>query len=185
MDDLHQIRKHWSILESLANSREWFNLRSPDVSAWSIGEQVQHVVLSLRAIATQITRALRKPADSEGSGPNRMGKMILDSGIFPRGRAQAPEIVMPQDAVDSEAVCKTLQETRQKWDDLESRSEQIAESTAVVPHDLLGDFTANDWIRFAPIHTNHHLLIIRDIISGADLAIPVFMESPFGSQLEP
>ncbi len=175
MDDLLQTREHWSVLDSLANSPEWFDLRASHVSGWSVGEQIAHIVLSLGAIATQISRALRKPADSEGSGPNRMGRMILDSGVFPRGKAQAPEIVGPDKAGDALETRKLLRRTRQKWDDIESRTGEIATSQAVVRHDLLGDFTASDWVKFAPIHTNHHLQIVRDIIVAAGDAVPDFL----------
>ena len=181
MHDLERIRGHWPILDSLVDSEKWLNLRTPEISDWSVGEQLTHVELSLISMAMQCERALRKPATSQDSGPNRIGRMILTKGVFPRGRAQAPKLVVPKGTVDTDTIRELLSKAKRKWFTIEELSDEISNSNAVSPHPLLGDFTARDWVRLAPIHTEHHLKIVREIIA-ANMAVPKFLKTTHENQ---
>jgi hypothetical protein len=63
-----------------------------------------------------------------------------------------------------------LEETARLFDDLRREVSALQSEAATLPaldgriaHPLLGAFTASQWIRFARVHVDHHLAIVRDI----------------------
>lgn len=71
-----------------------------------------------------------------------------------------------------EGVTADLEQAHSRWEELYSRKNEIESSESVVPHKLLGDFTAAIWVRFACIHTQHHLKIIFDILDDTGIPVP-------------
>ena len=35
-----------------------------------------------------------------------------------------------------------------------------------IPHQLLGDLSAVEWVRFARVHTAHHLVILDEVLAA-------------------
>ena len=83
----------------LAERPDTCQARAPGVSAWSVGEQLEHLLLSDRRILGGIEGVLEASAQGTAppgeGGPTLIGRFILWSGIVPRGRAKAPGSTVP------------------------------------------------------------------------------------------
>ena len=99
--------------------------------------------------------------DGEASLP---GRMLLRAGFIPRGRAQAPEEVLPAEVPTVEECRARYEAVLQLLAAFAPHLDTIRKLRGTIPHPLLGDFRARDWVRFARIHTEHHLAIVDDIL---------------------
>lgn len=139
--------------------------RDERVSAWSVHEQVEHLLLADRGIVKWIFRALEEaePAGRAGE-PTDVGRAILDAGAIPRGRGPAPDGTIPRGATPPELVDQ-LEALRELCGGMEARLEAIAASRQTRPHHVLGHFTPAEWLRFLHVHHLHHAAIIDDILA--------------------
>ena len=180
MKHLLTVQKQWNVLFALTGDETLFGASDAELSKWSVGEQLSHVVLSLSRMGKYITTAVSDEAlgetnsesETRGSGPNKMGRMILTTGFIPRGRGQAPKFVIPKDRPDRTKILEDLNRAHATWTALVDVGSSIQASKTILPHHLLGDFTAAHWVRFAGVHTKHHLKIIFDILESNGLAAP-------------
>ncbi len=130
--------------------------RSGPVSAWSVGQHLEHCVLSMRSMLGNLL-ACTGPAPEASPAP--AGLRVLAAGKIPRGAAEAPEVARPKvDAAPDEleiglAECSSLL----------LRAPEIRED-AWSRHFALGILRRDQAMRFLEIHTDHHLGIIRDIL---------------------
>lgn len=164
--DFAKIAQQWDALEEVLRSDEYFRVRVEDVSQWSCGLQAGHSVLVMNMIAKGIEEGLADPTRNAEETAVPMAKMILKSGIMPRGVGKAPGLVMPLSG-DREHWLRMLGEARERWDAIAKKAGEVAESKAREKHPVFGFLTPAEWVRFAPIHTAHHLKIIRDILAAA------------------
>lgn len=155
-----------------------FDASVPEVSAWSVGRQLEHLLLSDRRILAWLERV----ADDDGSepggrsevrggskrrgGPTLAGWLVLTTRFIPRGRGQAPDFTLPA-GLPREEVEEAFRDIRGRLAALEPRLEALAASPATLPHPSLGIFTAPRWLRFARVHHEHHEKIIRRILRPA------------------
>lgn len=137
------------------------DVSAPAVSGWSIHRQVEHSAIAVREILGVVHQLLAGGGEMGGRvGPT--GALILLTGWIPRGKAQAPEVVMPAETPDVGAIRAAITEAR-----------RLAATAAPAPggrrflHPALGPMNARQWLRFARIHTRHHLKIVRDIAKAA------------------
>lgn len=161
-----------SILQGLARIDEllaWPSERLyvvvSSVSGWSPAQQVEHVLLSLDAVFGVIA-GLESGEDGRirGKGsPRLMARALLLTGRIPRGRAQAPDFVQPEAVPGRAGLREKHEDVRATADALAARVGSLADVEGTIPHGFLGHFTALQWLRFARIHTDHHLAIIDDI----------------------
>lgn len=84
---------------------------------------------------------------------------ILESGVIPRGRAQAPRMVRPPTVIDRALLEEWLAFSEQGFARLAPEHARLAAAPGRIPHQLLGPLTAPLWVRFAAVHTRHHLEI--------------------------
>ncbi len=172
MTNLKALQELWSVLGALCDDPVVIGLSQTKVSNWSVGRQLDHILVSLDLMAKRVEELLRPDYESHTPGANRIGSWILANGHIPRGKAQAPEYVRPEPDPTEKALRGKLDRVIENWARLESRGDDIMVSTAASPHHVLGNFTAAEWVQFASIHTNHHLRIIRDITEGAGHTMP-------------
>lgn len=135
----------------------------PSVSAWSPGAHLHH----LSAINAQVLGSLVRAIEGDevlttGGSPTWIGRLLLAIGRLPRGRARAPKRFHPPDDLTPEGVAEGLAEARRSLEALGSRLDRLAALDGRMAHPLLGHFDAVEWLRFARIHTAHHLRIARD-----------------------
>jgi hypothetical protein len=136
-------------------------LRRPEVSGWSPLEHVAHVSLANELIV----RNLHSLGSGQGalvqlSGEPVAGTLeILQSGAIPRGRAQSPRMVRPPSRIDRALLEEWMAGAESGFEHFASQSELLEAASGRIPHQLLGPLTASQWVRFARIHTLHHLAI--------------------------
>jgi hypothetical protein len=131
-----------------------------DVSAWSIGEQIDH----LRRSDQTILAALGSLGDSgsEGGSPTLVGRLVLLMGFIPRGKGRAPGATTPLDFT-TDSLESGLAQLRRRFAQLYEQAEDLAACRARIQHPALGSFDAAQMIAFTAIHHHHHLKIIDDI----------------------
>ncbi len=137
---------------------------APDVSAWSVGKHVDHC-----------TKAMETILDALGDGrpprrflvPSPVGCIILLGGRIPRGRAQAPPGVLPEQTPDVAGMIARL-------DDLAARLDRLGEipGSAWIRHFAAGHLRKRQAIRFLEVHNAHHRAIVRDVLRAANVPDP-------------
>ena len=135
------------------------------VSAWSPAQHLFHVALSAD-LAFSNVRALLRGGNGrivhEGE-PNALAVQVLTDENYPRGESQAPRTVQPPTDVEGAYLTNEMQLNRET---LMALSPDLAGVTAAegrIPHVFLGELNAAEWLRFARLHSEHHLAILRDI----------------------
>lgn len=155
-----EVLKRLDTIEDLSPHLEAF---SAEVSNWTVGQQVDHVISATSAFSVLLLREKKSDGSAEVSplkGP------ILTSGVFPRGVVKAPVGLDNPSQLNTTALSKALLKCRNrvvKLNDLPM--------DAVATHHLLGEMTRDEVIRFLTIHLDHHLAIIRDILAKLDVDI--------------
>lgn len=140
--------------------------RVPQISQWSVAQQLEHIAATGRRMLAMIA-LLESGAAHDGvrakGRPSVTGRAILLTGRIPRGRAEAPEGTHPQPAPTRAELAAAVQ-------DLVAEARARARGTGglkaidgVGRHPVLGWFRAPQWWRFLRIHTEHHLAIVADI----------------------
>lgn len=147
---------------------DW-RLRQPSVSSWSVAQQVDHTLRAARSmLAAAGSLAPEGAASAEARAArarlNMPGRMVLWLGRIPRGRGRAPPEVLPGDDPTREASGALLVEVRTRLEALVPRLQDLAHWPGALPHPALGRFAARHWMRFARIHTRHHLALVDDIL---------------------
>lgn len=146
--------------------------RVESVSAWCIGQQLFHIALANElcfdnALALARREGMRiKPFEAI----HPAARPVLARGTIRRGSAQAPRFVRPPEGgadpesyVDIAVLREILGQGRRTLDEVSERMDAIVSAPDCIPHQLLGDFDAVEWLRFAHVHTVHHLAIVRDL----------------------
>jgi hypothetical protein len=131
------------------------------VSGWSPAEHLDHTVKVAQSIVYRIGDAAAEPSPR---GLSFIGRVILMLGWIPRGKGRAPE---------------KLKGVRCTVEDLEARLGRYEAALAAiqrpvgeaarlptVPHPRFGGLTPSQAMRFAIIHTRHHLRIVDDVLKG-------------------
>ncbi len=156
-----------------------------EVSDWSVGRHLEHLLLSDRGILDWLAPIARGEApgpsvsgrgsapgtpagDGPGGagGPTPVGWLVLVTGWIPRGRGSAPRMTVPEGRERTEVAAglrAVLESARRLADDLE----RLDEATGRMPHPALGAFTPGQWLRFARIHHEHHEKIYEDVLRRA------------------
>lgn len=139
------------------------------VSGWSVEQHIAHLSLANELVARNLRSLLKGagPFVVDSGEPPAEALAVLAAGKFPRGRAQAPRIVRPPEAVNREYLSEWLAGNRSDFSELRRRDLEFAACAKKVPHQVLGPLSAAQWLRFAATHTLHHLEIAREILASA------------------
>jgi len=88
---------------------------------------------------------------------------VLEDDVTPRGEAQAPRMVTPDETVEPRFLEMEMNGNREALAGLEAIADEIIAAPAWIPHQVLGPLSAAHWLRFAALHARHHWAIVRDI----------------------
>lgn len=142
--------------------------RAPEVSGWSVEQHLYHIALAtdlvfrhVRALVAGKGRLVR----AEGALGERAAQ-VLASDTTPRGAAEAPRMVRPDDEVNAEYLAMELAQDRRTLGELRALAGEISDATGWIPHQELGPLAAPHWLRFAALHARHHWAIVRDVLAG-------------------
>ncbi len=136
--------------------------RRPEISAWSVAEQLEHLALSDLSILQGLGRLLTDPASGQPVRLTWTGRLVLALGFIPRGRGRSPRSLRPQ-ASEAEALRSMLREASERLAGLRDRLAALAACRTGFRHPYFGILDPRRWLRFVEVHQHHHLKIIRDI----------------------
>ncbi|MGB5817144.1 MAG: DinB family protein [Thermoanaerobaculia bacterium] len=156
------IRAQLDELLVLAGQPDLAAVHAQGVSGWSVGGQLEHLLLSDRMILDGFDTFLDGTLTSAGGGPTAIGRFILLSGYIPRGKGRAPKGVVPGDLSPSE-IASGFAGVKKRFEELAPRLGELEASRATYRHPLLGDFNPGQWLKFVKVHHHHHQKLIRDI----------------------
>ncbi len=138
----------------------------PEVSKWSVKDHLEHLSIANHGIVTWVEKALDgDPSVTTGGRPSLLGRIVLVTGGFPRGRGKAPERTQPT-GVSAEELLAKFRRVRERVQGLEDDLAQIQSLDATRNHFVFGDLNVAQWLRFMVIHNNHHQKIIRDVLAA-------------------
>ncbi len=144
-----QIREMQDLLE------KW-EVKNPQVSAESVG---WHLLHSLKVINSVVARlAASNPAEFAPKQSVAKWSVLLRKRI-PRGKARAPQAVNPTQIDPAELDLALDQASLSILNLLNQSPKQF------FPHPIFGDLNTRLTQRFLWIHTEHHLKIVREILS--------------------
>lgn len=149
--------------ERLAGPAERLYFTEEAVSKWSVAQHVHHLLRVVHGVATRMQAIQDGESGGEPARLNAAGRLVMLLGRLPRGRARSPKYVLPDEAPDRDALQEFAAETRAAVERLEPHLGTLGDLDGGYKHPALGVLTAPQWLRFAGIHTAHHLAIIRDI----------------------
>jgi hypothetical protein len=145
-----------SILNQLESQVPFFNETNPTISSVNVGWHIEHSCLVIIKIVETIQQAdplKYKPTFSFKK------QLVFLMGKFPRGKAKAPNAVLPTDSITSESLFIKIQAARTAINELNNCSKNKYFS-----HPIFGQLNVTSTLPFFCIHTNHHLSIIKDIL---------------------
>lgn len=129
---------------------------SSEVSKWSVGMQIQHCLISTKAILDAV-------ADSEPGAEKPTFSLprlvVLTLGRIPRGKGKAPKASHPEPSPSEEVLRQSLQEARES-----ARRARGAEKDAYWRHFVFGVMRRDTALKFVEIHNKHHMRIVDDIL---------------------
>jgi hypothetical protein len=135
-------------------------------SAWSIGQQLEHLLLTDRVILAWLHAVAKGMMASDGpGGPTWRGHLVIGTGFIPRGKGRAPDVTRP-DGMELPAIRSGFAEVQDEAESLADLLPTLAADSCTRRHPALGYFTPPQWLRFAQVHHRHHRKIIRDILKA-------------------
>ena len=154
--------EHGKVASVIALGEGVLSLRAENVSGWSVAEQLDHLIKVESSIYTHLLT--RTPAP--GRRTSLVGRFVLATGWIPRGKSEAPRRLRgtPAGGEELKAALDACGETFRR---LAAEPGPLLSPAAVLPHKMFGALTAGEAVRFAPIHTHHHLKIVSDIRRSA------------------
>ncbi|NBB75524.1 MAG: DinB family protein [Bacteroidetes bacterium] len=137
----------------------------PDASGWSPAQHLYHIwVANGKSLAAALYIAYGR-GDADG-GPNEIGRAVLEAASIPRRAMQAPGYVTPPDDLDRDALQDALTRSRSKLDAVGEHLDTLGAAEGRIEHPRMGMLDGPQWLRFVRIHSQHHLTIVRDILSS-------------------
>ncbi len=150
MNQLH------NLLLQLENHIPNFEKTNPKVSNSTIGWQIDHCLLVINGVVSQIE--ISNPTEFQPKfNWNRF--VVFTTGKIPRGKIRAPKVVTPIDVA-------TLEELKSKIEIAKSNIQKLNSlpKNNFFKHPFLNNLNLKQTEKFLAIHTNHHLKIIEEIL---------------------
>ena len=128
------------------------------VSKSSVGWHIQHSLL----VASQIITAVEKSNPADYRPKFSMPKFIVYAlNKIPRGKAKAPESVMPKETFNIDELNKDFQLLKARLAVLNT-----LQPNNYFKHPYFGNLNLKATVKMLKLHTKHHINIINDIIKG-------------------
>ena len=144
------------ILNELESQLQYFDTTNPTISSVSVGWHIDHSCLVIIKIAETMQASDPLKYKSKFSF---MKQLVFLTGKFPRGKAQAPKAVLPNDVITHEELVIKIQSAKAAIKALSNCAKN-----QFFAHPIFGNLNTPNTIQFLGIHTKHHLSIIKDIL---------------------
>jgi len=153
-----------SFQERLVQAGDRRSQVAPDVSGWAVDQHTYHAALAGSLALQNVTNLIAEKGmlirlEAE---PSVLFPKLVELG-FPRGQTKSPRMVVPPDAVDPEVLAQELSGAIAAANELESIVDRVTAAPGFIPHQMLGALTAEQWLCFARMHTEHHLMIATEV----------------------
>jgi D-serine dehydratase len=145
-----------AILPELANYIAHHNKSNKAISEVAVGWHLEHSLLVIKQITATVAQSEPKLYKYKF---NLSRFVVFLTKIIPRGKAQAPKVVIPVDEITIETLQESLKNTYQAITYLKD-----CEEHQYFMHPFFGQLNKKQTIKFLAIHTQHHLKIVRDIL---------------------
>ncbi len=145
-----------SLLQELENNIPHHSIANQAVSQQSVGWHIEHSLLTMYIIVEALKNS--NPKDYQKKF-NFKRMMIFTLNKIPRGKAKAPNVVLPKKEITADSIIEHPQKMRIKLNDLET-----LHANNFFAHPYFGHLNLKQTIKLFALHTNHHLKIINDII---------------------
>lgn len=154
------------ILQKIDRLEEYtVQMEAEDTTVSKVGVD-WHLAHSLKTI-NGICDALAKSSPEDYSWSANVARtMSLTFNFIPRGRAQSPRSVIPDEVITLADLQQMIQQAR-----LNVQKAIMLPEQANFEHPVFGVITRGEALRFLEVHTQHHLKIIEDIIGHAPIAL--------------
>ena len=164
--DRMRLRAHLgSVSIALALPKDVLRKRT-SASGWSALEHLFHITLanemSLKNACNLIAERGRLRCELEELDPRAID--ILARGRLPLG-TQAPRFVAPPAEPDL-SLAREIHDDVCKAAEAPELAGELPCGPLGIPHQALGVLTASQWLRFARMHSAHHLRIVRAVLAA-------------------
>lgn len=149
------LNKNVALLNKLASYVEGYQKLNHSISNESIGWHIAHSCQVINTITDAIVGSDASKANPKFSG---MYYWIVFTNHIPRGKAKAPNIVIPEKSISKADVVKEIEHAKANLQILAA-----TQKNKYFTHPIFGDLNVSKTLLFFTVHTNHHLKIIRDI----------------------
>jgi hypothetical protein len=149
------IDKNEALLKQLESYLELHQKLNDSISGETIGWHMAHSCMVINTITYAIVHS--NPAKAKPVFTATYYWFLLTNYI-PRGKAKAPNIVIPEKTITKAEIIKQIELAKANLQILASTQKQ-----KYFTHPIFGDLNVPKTLRFFIVHTNHHLKIIRDI----------------------
>ena len=155
-----------SELESLAaqtDEAHWY--KKPDPERWSVGEVIEHLVLTEESLFGMVHGALESDADPEwvqiaANGTEELAKTVQDRNQ----KFQAPEVLQPKGDTPRDELLARFATLRTKTlDFVRSTQAPVKRHTAAGPP---GKMNVHQWLTLIGAHNLRHNQQIAEVIEG-------------------
>ena len=145
-----------AIVPELANYIADYNQFNHAISEASVGWHIEHSLLVIKQVTATVAQSEPKLYKSKF---NVKRFVVFLTKTIPRGKAQAPKVVIPVEEITVDSLQESLKNTHQAITYLKD-----CEENQYFMHPFFGQLNKKQTIKFLAIHTEHHLKIIRDIL---------------------
>lgn len=132
-------------------------LISPKQGGWSFAEIYSHILYVNHVSAIAIENCLNKTAHIKTEKPGWRVRLIFFLGMLPPVKIKAPTGVAEKSKkISKEEASNQLITFRKKMELLYPQFKRF-DANYKIKHPRLGYLDAKDWLRFAVVHTKHHV----------------------------
>jgi hypothetical protein len=146
------------LLDQLESRIPLFTKENFGISKSNVGWHIEHSLLTIIGVTKVVLRSNPK----NYKWKFKLSRLLIFAfGKISRGKAKAPDVVVPKNEITENQLLSNIELTRKLILELKSIS-----NNHYFEHPYLGKLKKKDTIRFLEIHTNHHLKIIDDILNS-------------------
>ncbi len=138
----------------------------PNPSSWTPLEVLEHLRLSEENIARLLAHRMMRAKEGGLTPSSPPDDDSGDTIVLGKGRADAPEILVPQASLSRDGVLGGLAATRQALRALCSNVDAFDGTRVVARHIVLGEIHFYQWIHFIGAHEERHRQQIVRILEG-------------------
>jgi len=149
------VDKNEALLKQLESYLDLHQKLNDSISGETIGWHIAHSCMVINTITNAIVHS--NPAKAKPVFSATFYWFLLTNHI-PRGKAKAPNIVIPKQSITQEQIEQEIELAKANLQTLASTQKQ-----KYFTHPIFGDLNVPKTLRFFIVHSNHHLKIIRDI----------------------